>query len=123
MGLIGKTHNDECLIYIFTGKVENVTPIILIKHCTIIGINNQGITFHLYILIQHTGIFILKIKLMGKYPGLVYLIKKQSIHMTYAINVLNMVQIVYLVNWRLRVLMMTGISPKNTINIKSNPSE
>ena len=31
LGYIGKIHNDECLIYIFTGKVENGTPIILNK--------------------------------------------------------------------------------------------
>ena len=28
LGVIGKLHNDECLIYIFTGNVENVTPIL-----------------------------------------------------------------------------------------------
>ena len=28
LGVIGKLHNDECLIYIFTGNVENGTPII-----------------------------------------------------------------------------------------------
>ena len=28
LGVIGELHNDECLMYIFTGKVENVTPII-----------------------------------------------------------------------------------------------
>ena len=28
LGVIGKLHNDECLIYIFTWNVENVTPII-----------------------------------------------------------------------------------------------
>ena len=28
-GGIGKSHNDECLIYIFIGNVENGTPIIL----------------------------------------------------------------------------------------------
>ena len=33
LGFIGNIHNDECLIYIFTGNVENSTPIILIKNC------------------------------------------------------------------------------------------
>ena len=28
---IGDIHNDECLIYIFTGKFENGTPIIFNK--------------------------------------------------------------------------------------------
>ena len=27
LGVIGKIHNDECLIYTFTGKFENSTPI------------------------------------------------------------------------------------------------
>ena len=31
LGGIGKSHNDECLIYIFIGNVENGTPIILNK--------------------------------------------------------------------------------------------
>ena len=31
LGVIGKLHNDECLIYIFTGNVENGTPIIFNK--------------------------------------------------------------------------------------------
>ena len=31
LGVIGELHNDECLMYIFTGKVENVTPIIFDK--------------------------------------------------------------------------------------------
>ena len=31
LGVIGKLHNDECLIYILTGKVENGTPIIFDK--------------------------------------------------------------------------------------------
>ena len=31
LGIIGKIHNDECLIYIFTGNVENGTPIIFNK--------------------------------------------------------------------------------------------
>ena len=30
-GVIGKLHNYECLIYIFTGNVENDTPIKLNK--------------------------------------------------------------------------------------------
>ena len=30
--VIGKLHNDECIIYIFTGKVQNGTPIIF-KEC------------------------------------------------------------------------------------------
>ena len=30
-GVIGKFHNDEYLIYIFTGNVENGTPIIFNK--------------------------------------------------------------------------------------------
>ena len=29
--VIGNIHNDECLIYIFTEKVENGTPIIFNK--------------------------------------------------------------------------------------------
>ena len=31
LGIIGKFHNDECLIYIFTGTVKNGTPIIFDK--------------------------------------------------------------------------------------------
>ena len=31
LGVIGKIHNDECLIYIFTGNVENGTPLIFNK--------------------------------------------------------------------------------------------
>ena len=31
LGVIGKLHNDECLIYIFTGNVENITPIVFNK--------------------------------------------------------------------------------------------
>ena len=31
LGVIGNPHNDECLIYIFLGKVENGTPIIFNK--------------------------------------------------------------------------------------------
>ena len=26
VGVMGNIHNDECLVYIFTGKVQNVTP-------------------------------------------------------------------------------------------------
>ena len=36
LGVIGKLHNDECLIYIFTGKVQNGTPGVFNKilyHC------------------------------------------------------------------------------------------
>ena len=36
LGVIGNLHNDECLIYIFTGKVQNGTPSIFNKkvyHC------------------------------------------------------------------------------------------
>ena len=31
LGVIGKNNNDECLIYIFTGNVENGTPTIFNK--------------------------------------------------------------------------------------------
>ena len=31
LGVIGKVHNDKCLIYILTGKVENGTQIIFNK--------------------------------------------------------------------------------------------
>ena len=31
LGVIGKLHNDECLKYIFTVKVENGNPNIFIK--------------------------------------------------------------------------------------------
>ena len=31
LGVIGNIHNDECLIYIFTSKVENGTQIIFNK--------------------------------------------------------------------------------------------
>ena len=31
MGVTGNLHNDECLIYIFTKKVENGTPIVFNK--------------------------------------------------------------------------------------------
>ena len=31
LSVIGKLHNDECLIYIFTGEFENDTPIIFNK--------------------------------------------------------------------------------------------
>ena len=31
LGVIGNVYNNECLIYILTGKVEVVTPIILNK--------------------------------------------------------------------------------------------
>ena len=40
LGIIGKLHNDGCLIYIFTGNVENVTPIIFNKKIIHLGINN-----------------------------------------------------------------------------------
>ena len=41
----------------------------------------------------------------------------------YVISVLNMVQIVYLVDWGLWILMMNDISPKNKIINKSNKNE
>ena len=31
LGVIGKLHNNECLIYTFTEKAQNVTPIIFNK--------------------------------------------------------------------------------------------
>ena len=31
LGVIWKIHNDECIIYIFTGKVQNFTPSIFNK--------------------------------------------------------------------------------------------
>ena len=31
LGFMGKLQNDECIIYIFTGKVENGTPSIFNK--------------------------------------------------------------------------------------------
>ena len=31
MGIIGKPHNDECIIYIFTGNFQNSTPSIFNK--------------------------------------------------------------------------------------------
>ena len=36
LGVIGNLHNDECLIYIFTGAFLNGSPVIFIKshyHC------------------------------------------------------------------------------------------
>ena len=37
---IGKLHNDEYLIYVFTGNIENCTPIIfLIGYFIVIGID------------------------------------------------------------------------------------
>ena len=63
-------NNDEYLIYIFTGKVENGTPIIFKKHCIILGVNNQEIIFHLDWLILHTRMFIFKMKLMKIFPVL-----------------------------------------------------
>ena len=36
LGVIGNIHNDECIIYIFTGKFQNCTPSIFNKslyHC------------------------------------------------------------------------------------------
>ena len=40
LGVIEKLHKDQCLFKIFTGKVENVTTIILIKHCLFHGLKN-----------------------------------------------------------------------------------
>ena len=39
-GVTVKLHNDECLIYIFTGNVENGTPIIFNKQFVHLGIKN-----------------------------------------------------------------------------------
>ena len=58
LGAIGNLDNNEFLIYIFTGKVENGTTIIFNKHYSIVGINNQGIIFHRYWLILHPRMFI-----------------------------------------------------------------
>ena len=40
LGIIGKPHNDECLIHIFTDKVENGNTIIFNKKCIHLGIKN-----------------------------------------------------------------------------------
>ena len=40
LGVIGKIHNDECLIYMIKGKVEMVLQLFLIKKRIILGINN-----------------------------------------------------------------------------------
>ena len=40
LGAIVNLHNDSCLMYIFTGKVEIVLQLYLIKHCIILGIDN-----------------------------------------------------------------------------------
>ena len=40
LGVIGKLHNDECLIYILTGNVEMLLKLFRIKHCIILGIKN-----------------------------------------------------------------------------------
>ena len=48
LGVIGNLDNYECLIYIFTGKYENVTPIIFNKtlyHCWYKELRNH---FQLY---------------------------------------------------------------------------
>ena len=40
LSVIGKLHSYECLIYIFTVKVEMALQLYLIKHCIIHGIQN-----------------------------------------------------------------------------------
>ena len=48
LGVIGKPHNDECLIYIFTGNVENGTPIIFNKIFYSYWYKELRTNFHLY---------------------------------------------------------------------------
>ena len=71
LGVIGKLHNDECLIYIFTGEVLNGTPNIFNRshyHCWYKILRNKCLP----VMIDTTNkMFIFKIKLMGRLPGVV----------------------------------------------------
>ena len=71
LGVIGKLQNDECLICIFTGKVQNGTPIIFNKtlyHCWYKELMNH---FSPVIIdTTHKNVH-LKTKLMGILPGVV----------------------------------------------------
>ena len=48
MGVIGKLHNNELLIYKLTGKVENGTPIIFNKTLYCYWYKQLSNNFHLY---------------------------------------------------------------------------
>ena len=59
MGITGNIHIDECLVYIFTGKVENGTAIIFNEALYNSWYESLRNNFHLYWLILHTKMHIL----------------------------------------------------------------
>ena len=69
LGITGKLYNDECLTYIFRGKVENGTPIIFNKTLYNFWYKELRNNFlPLLINTTHNNVHF-KIKLMGILPG------------------------------------------------------